>query len=115
MTRIETLHRNTDFRTLYYRGRSQVNAGLVTYARKNGSKGHRPARMGITVTKKVGTAVQRNRCRRIIREAYRQLLPQIPSGWDFVFVARTRTLKMKSTEVQRVMEGHLKKLGVIPT
>ena len=53
------------------------------------------------------------RCRRVIREAYRGLVPAVQGGWDLVFVARSRTLHMKSTEVRRVMEAHLKKTGVL--
>ena len=100
MTKFAVLHTNKDFRTLYYRGKSQVHPGLVT-------------RAGITASKKLGNAVQRNRCRRVIREAYRGLVPAVQGGWDLVFVARSRTLHMKSTEVRRVMEAHLKKTGVL--
>ena len=92
-----TLRENKDFRTLYYRGRSQVHPALVTYVRKNrlGSP-----RVGITTGKKLGKAVQRSRCRRVIRAA-------------FAFVARGRLLGMKSTELQPVMERQLRQLGVL--
>lgn len=110
MARFAVLNRNGDFRALYHRGKSQVHPVLVTYARKNRT-GH--PRMGITAGKKVGCAVRRNRCRRVIREAYRALLPQIAGGWDLVFVARHRTGECKSTRIQRIMEDQLKALGVI--
>lgn len=105
------LNRNGDFRSLYQRGKSQVHPFLVTYARKS-RRGY--PRCGITTGKKVGGAVQRNRCRRIIREAYRTLLPRVEGGWDMVFVARQRTLDCKSTDVERIMEAQLKVLGVLP-
>ena len=110
MTKFAVLNRNTDFRTLYYRGKSQVHPALVTYVRKNRLG---TPRAGITASNKLGCAVQRNRCRRVIREAYRQLLPAIEGGWDLVFVARTRTLRMKSTALRAVMEEQLKKAGVL--
>lgn len=109
--RFAVLNRNGEFRTLYQRGKSQVHYALVTYVRKN-RQGY--PRAGITTGKKVGGAVQRNRCRRIIREAYRELLPRIEGGWDIVFVARQRTLECKSTQVKRIMEAQLKTLGVLP-
>ena len=56
----------------------------------------------------------RSRCRRVIRAAYRELLPNIQGGWDFVFVARARTAACKSTELRRVMEAQLKAAGVLP-
>lgn len=104
------LNLNRDFRTLYHRGKSQVGSGLVSYVRKN-RLGY--CRAGITTGKKVGGAVRRNRCRRIIREAYRQLLPRIEGGWDIVFVARQRTGDMKTPQIMRGMEAQLKKLGVL--
>lgn len=105
------LNTNKDFRTLYYRGKSQVHPLLVTYVRKN-RLGH--PRAGITTGKKAGNAVARSRCRRVIRAAYRELLPNIQGGWDFVFVARARTAACKSTELRRVMEAQLKAAGVLP-
>ena len=69
--------------------------------------------MGITTSKKIGNAVERNRCRRIIRAAFRELSPMINGGYDFVFVARTRTVKMKSTDIKKIMLQHFKKSGVI--
>ena len=102
-----TLCENKDFRTLYYRGKSQVHPALVTYVRKNRLG---VPRVGITTGKKLGKAVQRNRCRRVIREAFRPLLPRV-GGVDIVFVARTRTLNYKSTQLLPVMEKQLAALG----
>lgn len=104
------LNQNKDFRTLYYRGKSQVHPLLVTYARK--TRGGE-TRVGITVSKKVGTAVKRSRCRRVIRAAYRSLRPRVAAGFDLVFVARTRTAFVKSDEVLCVMEKQLATLGVL--
>ena len=110
MARFAVLNKNGDFRALYYRGKTQVHSALVTYARKSRLG---IARAGITAGKKVGGAVQRNRCRRIIREAYRSLLTRVEGGWDIVFVARHHTVKMKSTQIKRIMEKQLIDLGVI--
>jgi len=104
-----TLCENKDFRTLYYRGQSQVHPALVTYVRKN--RLGRP-RVGITTGKKLGGAVQRNRCRRVVREAFRALLPRV-GGYDIVFVARVRTLEYKSDRLQAVMEKQLAQMGVL--
>ena len=104
-----TLCENKDFRTLYYRGKSQVHAGIVTYVRPN-RLGY--PRIGITTGKKIGCAVERSRARRVIREGFRPLLPKV-GGYDIVFVARGRTPEMKSTQLTPVIEKHLKQLGVI--
>lgn len=104
-----TLRENKEFRTAYYRGRSQVHPALVTYVRKNK---YGVVRVGITTGKKLGGAVQRSRCRRIIREAFRPYYKMV-GGYDIVFVARTRLLTMKSTQLACVVEQHLRQLGVI--
>lgn len=69
---------------------------VVVYAFKNRSA---TTRLGITAGKKIGKAVERNRAKRVITAAYRQCLPQIVSGYDFVIVARARILTAKSTAV----------------
>ena len=110
METFTVIKENRDFQFLYRRGKAQVHPCLVTYLRRT----RRPEiRVGITTGKKVGGAVQRNRCRRIIREAFRQLWPQTSGGFDIVFVARGRTNHCKSTDLVRIMEDHLKQGGVI--
>ncbi len=87
-----------------------MHPALVTYVMKNRAGF---CRIGITTSKKIGNAVQRNRARRVIREAYRQLAPQISGGYDIVFVARTRTHHVKSTQLQTAMAAQLTELGLI--
>ena len=106
-----TIKLNKDFRTAYYHGGSQVHPALVTYVRKNRLG---VTRVGITTGKKIGSAVARNRCRRVIREAYRSLSPKLRKGYDIVFVARVRTAAIKSTVLAGVMAAHLRKAGVLP-
>ena len=103
MNKKTTLKLNRDFRRLYYKGSSAVHPLIVTYASKN-RLGYN--RIGITVTKKIGKAVCRNRCKRIIRAAFAQVNTQIEQGWDFVFVARMKTPQAKSTELEPVLKKH---------
>lgn len=105
------LNTNKDFRTLYYRGKSQVHPLLVTYVRKN-RLGH--PRAGITTGKKAGNAVARSRCRRVIRAAYRELLPNIQGGWDFVFVARAPHRRLQKHRTQTGHGGPVEGRGVLP-
>ncbi len=69
--------------------------------------------MGITTSKKIGNAVERNRSRRVIRAAFRDIFPSVKGGYDIVFVARSKTGYLKSTDVSKVMNKHLAKAGVI--
>lgn len=106
----ETLCRNHEFRRAYARGKSSVSPVLVVYWVKN-RQGR--LRAGITTSKKIGNAVQRNRSRRVIREAFRQIAPQVRPGFDLVFVARGKTPFVKSTEVRRHMERQLSGAGLL--
>ena len=110
MQKAVTLKKNSDFRRLYKRGRSAVDAAVVVYYAKN-KRGLN--RIGITTGKKIGCAVQRNRAKRIIREAYRALEPRISRGWDFVFVARGRTPRLKSADLERAMGGIFRNAGIL--
>lgn len=110
MSAITAMNQNHEFRRAYHRGKSDVQPALVTYVLKNRMGMNR---VGITTGKKLGNAVCRSRARRIIREAYRSLEPQMQQGFDFVFVARGRILSLKSTEVARAMSVSLQKLGVL--
>lgn len=66
-----TLKLNKEYKRAYYRGSYKAGPLLVTYMVKNN---RRMIRYGITTGKKIGNAVKRNRSRRIIRAAFRQLL-----------------------------------------
>ena len=98
---------NRVFRRLYSRGKYQAHPLLVTYVMRNRLPYNR---YGITASKKIGGAVQRNRAKRVIRAAYRQLEPQVAVGWDIVFVARTKTTLVKMDEVAAVMKRQLERL-----
>ncbi len=106
---ISTLNKNGDFRRLYARGKVFTSPELVTYVMKNRCGF---CRIGITASKKTGNAVERNRSRRVVKAAYASLCQEIPGGWDFVFVARSRTKHVKSTRLADVMKTHLNKAGV---
>ena len=64
-------------------------------------------RVGFAAAKEVGKAFARNRARRVMREAYRQLEPGLGTGYDIVFVARSATAAVKMQEVLAVMRQQL--------
>ena len=108
--KMTALKLNKEFRSAYYHGRSLVHPSLITYVRKNRLG---VTRIGITTGKKIGKAVKRNRCRRIIREAFRQLLPQVKRGYDYVFVARAATVQRTSTDLVQIMRKQLTESGYL--
>ncbi|HJB36720.1 MAG TPA: ribonuclease P protein component [Candidatus Acutalibacter ornithocaccae] len=110
MEKLVPICRNNDFRRIYARGKSYVSPLVVVYALKNRTKN---VRVGITTSKKVGNAVQRNRSRRVIREAFRALAPGVRPGFDLVLVARGKTPYVKSTDVRRQLERQLQAAGLL--
>ncbi len=72
-----------------YRTAGVANSYVVLYARKNGTDTNR---VGITVSKKLGHAVVRNRVRRRLREVYRLQEDKFLRGWDIVVVARSKAV-----------------------
>lgn len=75
-------------------------------------------RIGITTSKKIGNAVERNKSRRLIRAAFQNVYKKYGEyleGYDFVFVARGRTRYKKSYDLEQVMVKHLKKGNIIPS
>ena len=107
-----SLNENSDFRRVYHRGKSCAKPALVVYAMKNRVG---ICRVGITVSKKIGNAVERNRSRRIIRAAFQSVIRQyeFSADYDFVLVARTKTKYLKSTHVEKALTECLEQVGVI--
>jgi len=67
---------------VYRQGRSQANRWLVLYAFPRG--GEEEPRIGFSVSRKVGGAIERNRVKRLLREAFWGMAPELPGGHDFV-------------------------------
>lgn len=86
---IQKLTKRSEF--LFVRhGARAIRPNAIVEARRRAPDG--PVRYGLTASKKVGGAVLRNRARRRLREAARQLLPELGTpGADYVFVARQQT------------------------
>lgn len=109
MKNIVSLNQNKRFKYIYHKGKSMVSPLVVTYVVKNKLDYNR---IGITASKKIGNAVERNRARRVIRAAYIQCKDDLSFGYDIVFVARAKVVSAKSTQVQHLMSKHLLKLGL---
>ena len=109
--RYRPITKNKEFCRAYARGKAFVHPKLVLYVNKN-RLGR--TRVGLTATKKIGGAVQRNRARRVMRAALYQTLPYDVGSYDLVFVARGQTVHCKSGEVAAAAAQLLKKAGLVP-
>lgn len=110
MSDFVTLKSNSDFRRLYNRGKAVTDPALVVYYSKNRAG---ICRIGITTSKKIGNAVERNRSRRVIREAFRQACPQLNPCYDIVLVARSKTKYLKSTYIEEVLKRIFENEGML--
>ena len=100
---------NHIFRRLYRNGNQAANRYLVLYSRPNHLKENR---VGITVGKKLGKAVTRNRVRRRLREIFRLNQSGLAQGYDMILVARTRAVGAEYRELERAFLSVCGKLGL---
>lgn len=105
----KSLKLNHIFRRLYSSG-GKGNALLVMYARRNREGINR---VGVTVSKKLGNAVVRNRVRRRLREVYRLHESRFLPGWDIVVVARSRAVDASFPDLTRAYLTLANKLGIL--
>lgn len=84
------LSRSGDFDRVYREGSSRGNRFLVLYsfARGDDGEGDRAPRLGVSVGKRIGKAVQRNKVKRAVRESFWELVGELPGSTDYVIVAR---------------------------
>ena len=105
-----SLKENYAFRRLYAKGKSAASPLLVVYFRRNGSTGNR---LGLTVSTKVGKAVERNRVRRRLREIYRLNEDKLLPGYDIVIVARVRSKTVSYRELEEHFLSLCTRLGLM--
>lgn len=81
------LRKNKEYQFVYRRGKSYVSRLVVLYVLRRSSK--QPTRIGFVTGKKIGCAVERNRCRRLMKEVYRLHQYELPSGFDLILIGRS--------------------------
>jgi ribonuclease P protein component len=82
------LSRSGDFERAYREGHSHSNRFVVVYAFPRPDTDDDGLRLGVSVGRNLGGAVERNRVKRALREGFRPLADRLPDGHDFVLVAR---------------------------
>jgi ribonuclease P protein component len=90
------------FGKVYSKGIFRSSKGVVVYKLKNYDR--KKTLLGISVSKKRGNAVVRNRTRRIIKEAYREMYANLKKGFIIVITARQACTSYKSYDVKRELE-----------
>jgi ribonuclease P protein component len=110
MLKRNVLRYQKDFDAIYRKGKSVGDRFVVVFCKRNGLSYCRKA---FLASKKVGNSVQRNRARRLMKEAFRLSSIELPVGYDFVIIARNTILDADCQMVQKSLKSALKRTGVL--
>jgi ribonuclease P protein component len=110
MKRQYRLRRNSDFQRVRHLGKFYASPVMVLAFLRN-ELDH--SRFGFVVSKRIGKAVQRNKIKRRLREATRLRIPNIKPGFDLVFIARKPISQACYTDIERSLEGLLRKADLL--
>jgi len=104
------LSRSADFERVYRQGRSKGNRFLVLHAFPREDAGEPVPRLGLSVSRRVGGAVERTRVKRLLREAFWAEAERLPAGSDYVVVARPEARGLAEREGLAGVRGALAEL-----
>jgi ribonuclease P protein component len=105
------LTRSEDFKRVRLHGKSYAHP-LVVLVTQACEAPH--VRVGVTAGKTSGTAVHRNRAKRLLREAMRPLLASLASGWDLILIARPALVSASLEETRAALLTLLRRARLIP-
>ncbi len=104
------LRRSADFDRVRQEGQAWPHPLLVLVAAPNSAG---VTRIGVVAGRRVGTAVARNRARRLLREAARRLYSHLVPGWDLILIARPSILAVKEPQVEAALKGLAREAGLL--
>ncbi|TVP88805.1 MAG: ribonuclease P protein component [Alkalicoccus sp.] len=106
MKKQHRLRKNEEFQKVFQHGKSAANRQFVVYQLSRREQKH--VRIGLSVSKKLGNAVQRNRIKRIMKEALRDAAEELRQDCDVVIIARKPAASMELEEVRKSLKHVLK-------
>jgi ribonuclease P protein component len=107
------LTRSEDFKRVRRDGKTYAHPLVVLIALKSENHDQPYVRVGVAAGKTVGTAVYRNRAKRLLREAMRNLLPKIASNLDLVLIARPALVSATLEDTQRALLNLLQRAKIL--
>jgi ribonuclease P protein component len=106
------LSRSEDFKRVRRTGKSYAHPLVVLVAQASETASH--VRVGVAAGKTTGTAVHRNRAKRLLREAMRPLLPSLASGWDLILIARPALVTATLEDTRSALTSLLRRAKSFP-
>lgn len=110
MQKERRLRKNRDFQNVFRRGTSVANRQLVLYVHRNPNIAH--FRVGISVSKKIGHAVIRNRLKRRLKEIIREKQEHISEGIDLVMIVRAPAVDLSYDDLKKSVIHVLKRARI---
>jgi len=104
------LTRSEDFVRVRRYGKSYAHPLVVLIAQPGALN---QVRVGVAAGKTTGSAIHRNRAKRLLREAIRPLLPLLPSGWDLILIARPALIAASLADARTALTGLLHRAQII--
>ena len=95
---------------MYRRGKSAAGRQFVLYRFPREDAALDPPRLGVSISRKVGGAVERNRLKRVLKEQFAQLVAGLPNGTDFVVIARPGAVEYLDEHGSEAVAGRLAEL-----
>ncbi|PLR67691.1 MULTISPECIES: ribonuclease P protein component [Bacillaceae] len=98
MKKKNRIKKNEDFQKVFKHGKSMANRQFVIYMLDQPEE--KEFRLGLSVSKKIGNAVTRNRIKRLIRQVFMEEKENLKTGIDYIVIARNPASEMNYHEVQ---------------
>ncbi|WP_432353697.1 ribonuclease P protein component [Sporosarcina sp. A2] len=106
MKKNQRIKKNEEFQRVFKQGKSFANRQFVVYVSK--AEGQQEFRIGLSVGKKIGNAVMRNRIKRCIRQAFLEMKEDLRQDQDYVIIARHSAAKLDFHETKKSLQHVLR-------
>jgi len=107
------LTRSEDFKRVRRSGKSYAHPLVVLIVLKREKSDHPNVRIGVAAGRSVGTAVSRNRAKRLLREAMRTMIPSIASNLDLILIARAGLVTASLEDTRQALQNLLQRAQII--
>ncbi len=110
MKKENRLRKNMEFKKVYKSGKNYWNRNLILFIKKNGDKN---TRIGISITKKIGNAVVRNKLKRRIKSINEDYITSIKSGYDIVIIPKKNAVELTFKDLESAVKHIYKISGLL--